>query len=291
MSAEKFAYENIEIPDDRLIQAIYDGMGKGVRIRRRRYLVRSLGAAAAAFILLLCSANIPAVYAYACEVPILGEFVRALHIGRGGEKTLHEAIETEVSQNELVIYFINEGRTTETVVPYEVQHYLAPSRIELALNSLTEEEYQNLEEQIRRMKGVGDVYRTISLEENEISFVLVLERLYDYEVMEQAFPGMLSIRLYQDAYFTAEEKAPEQRVYYLRTKGMEQGEELKKLLKRYENESPTQVKTQEGSFILTIGEFSSEKEAENRMKELQEEYAGATEFMVSYGMVKEIPER
>ena len=62
MSAEKFVYENIEIPDDRLTQAIYTGMGRAVRIQKRKYLVRSLTAAAAAFVLLLCSANIPAVY-------------------------------------------------------------------------------------------------------------------------------------------------------------------------------------------------------------------------------------
>lgn len=28
MDAEKFAYEMIEVPDDRLVQAIYKGMGR-----------------------------------------------------------------------------------------------------------------------------------------------------------------------------------------------------------------------------------------------------------------------
>ena len=35
MDAERFAYENIEIPDDRLVQAIYAGMGRAERIRRK----------------------------------------------------------------------------------------------------------------------------------------------------------------------------------------------------------------------------------------------------------------
>lgn len=291
MNAEKFAYENIEIPDDRLTQAIYSGMGRAVRMRKRKYLMRSFTAAAAAFVLLFCSANIPAVYTYASELPVLGEFVRALHIGSGGEQTLHEDLEAEVLGNELVIHFTGRNGATDTVVPYEVRCYSAPSRIALTLWSLTEEEYEKLEDQIRQMKGVADVYRTVSLEKNEISFVIVLERLYDYEVMEQSHPGMLSIRLYQDAYFTAEEKAPEQEVYYLRTKGLKPGEELKKLLEKYQDEEPSQVKTQEGSFILTIGEFSSEEEAENRRKELQKEYGGAAELQVSFGMAKEIPER
>ena len=86
---------------------------------------------------------------------------------------------------------------------------------------------------------------------------------------------MLSIRLFQDAYYTAEERAPEQKVYYLRTEGMEQDEEFRSLLVKYQTESPAQVKTQEGSFILTIGEFASEEEAENRLAELQKELRGS----------------
>ena len=290
MSAEKFVYENIEIPDERLTQAIYTGMGRAARIRKRKYLMRSFTAAAAAFVLLLCGANIPVVYTYASELPVLGQFVRALHIGSGGEKTPHEDVEAEVLGNELVIHFTGRDGATDTVVPYEVRCYSAPSRIALTLWSLTDDEYEKLEEQIRQMKGAADVYRTVSLEKNEISFVIVLERLYDYEVMEQSYPGMLSIRLYQDAYFTAEEKAPEQEIYYLRTKGIAQEEELKKLLEKYQDEEPSQIKTQEGSFILTIGEFSSEEEAENRRRELQKKYGGAAELQVSFGMAKEIPE-
>lgn len=291
MNTEKFAYENIEVPDDRLVQAIYSGMGRAKRIKRRQYTARSLTAAAAVFALLLCSANIPSLYAYASEIPILGEFVRALHAGSGGEQTLHEDIQAEIQDNELVIHFINDGRTTDTVAPYTAQHYSAPSRITLTLESLTEEEYEKLESQIREMKGVADVYRILSPEKEKISFVMVLDRLYDYEVVEQIFPGMLSIRLFQDAYYAAGEKAPEQQVYYLRTEGLGQDQRLEELLKKYQAEDPAQVKTQAGSFILTIGEFSSEEEAENRLSELQRDYDGAVEFQVSMGMAKEIPEK
>ena len=63
MDAEKFAYEMIEVPDDRLVQAIYKGMGKARQLRRRQYVTRSLTAAAAAFALLVCIANGPSLYA------------------------------------------------------------------------------------------------------------------------------------------------------------------------------------------------------------------------------------
>ena len=235
--------------------------------------------------------NVPSLYAYAKEIPVLGEFVRALHVGGGGESTRHEDIEIEISDSELVLHFIDKGRTTDTVAPYEVQYHSAPSRIALTLQSLTEEEYGKLESGIRSMNGVEDVYRTQAEGKDEISFAIVLDRLYDYEVIEQIFPGMLSIRLFQDAYYTAEERAPEQKVYYLRTEGMEQDEEFRSLLVKYRAESPAQVKTQEGSFILTIGEFASEEEAENRLAELQKNYGGAAEFRVSSGMAKEVPEK
>ena len=290
MDAERFAYENIEIPDDRLVQAIYAGMGRAERIRRKKRLSASLTAAAAAFALLFCSANIPAVYAYASGLPVVGEFVRALHIGGGGETTLHEDISVEVVDSELIVRFVNQGRTTDTVVPYRVQGHDAPCRIDLSLKSLTEEEYEKLEAQIREMKGVSDVYRTLSLEKDTVSFTIVLNRLYDYEVMEQIFPGTLSVRLFQDAYYTAEENAPEQQVYYLRTEGMEQDDSLRALLEKYKAEEPSQVRTQEGSFILAIGEFDTREEAEKRLLELQESYAGAAELQVGSGMAKETPQ-
>ncbi len=290
MSAERFAYETVEIPDDRLIQAIYKGMGQAERTKKKRRLYRTVTAAAAALVLLLCSANIPSVYAYTKEIPILGEFVRALHMGSGGDVTLHEDISMEVLKNELIIRFVRKGRMTDTVVPYDVRKYHAPGRIVLSLQSLTGEEYEKLEDQIREMEGVTDIYQILSTRKDTVSFVIVLERLYDYEIMEQIFPGMLSIRLFQNAYYTAEDRAPEQQVYYLRTEGMEQNESLRNLLDKYAAEEPTQVKTRDGSFILTIGEYSSEEEAEKTLSRLQKTYGGAEEFRVGSGMAKEVPE-
>lgn len=289
MNAERFAYETIEIPDDRLVQAIYKGMGQAERIRKKRRLYRTVTAAAAALALLLCSANIPSVYAYAREIPILGDFVRALHIGSGGQATLHEDIAAEVLGNELIVRFIRQERMADTVVPYDVQGYHAPRRIALSLQSLTEEEYAKLESQIWEMEGVTDIYRTIPEQKDTISFVIVLDRLYDYEIMEQIFPGMLSIRLFQNAYYTAEDKAPEQQVYYLRTQRVEQLEDLRQLLETYAAEYPAQVKTREGSFILTIGEYNTLEEAEKTLSRLQKSYGGAKEFQVDSGMAKEIP--
>ena len=97
------------------------------------------------------------------------------------------------------------------------------------------------------------------------------------------------MRLFQDAYYTAEENAPEQQVYYLRTEGMEQDDSLRALLEKYKAEEPSQVRTQEGSFILAIGEFDTREEAEKRLSELQESYAGAAELQVGSGMAKETP--
>lgn len=290
MSVKRSAYETVEIPDERLIQAIYKGMGEAERIRKKRRLYRIVTAAAAAFVLLLYSANIPSVYAYTKEIPVLGEFVRALHMGSGGEVTLHEDISTEVLKNELLIRFVRKGRMADTVVPYDVREYHAPGRIVLSLQSLTGEECDKLEDQIRQMEGVADIYQILSTRKDTVSFVIVLERLYDYEIMEQIFPGMLSVRLFQNAYYTAEDRAPEQQVYYLRTEGMEQNESMRKVLEKYAAEDPTQVKTREGSFILTIGEYSSEEEAEKTLSRLQKTYAGADEFRVGSGMAKEVPE-
>lgn len=45
-------------------------------------------------------------------------------------------------------------------------------------------------------------------DENDMAFVIVLKELYNYELMEFSNPGSMTIRFYQDAYYTAEEKRP-----------------------------------------------------------------------------------
>ena len=55
-----------------------------------------------------------------------------------------------------------------------------------------------------KIDAVADVYR-ITGKENDLAFSVVLEKGYNYEVMEFSNPGSLSINFFPDAYYTEDE--------------------------------------------------------------------------------------
>lgn len=135
------------------------------------------------------------------------------------------------------------------------------------------------------------MYKIKSMQENDLTFVIVLKDIYNYEIMEFSNPGSLTIRFFQDAYYTEEEKHPEQMVYFLRTDAVKSDEELAGLLHKYQDEKPTQIKNQEGDDILVIGEYDTEKEAEQVYEQMLRKYGTEFELFVSSGKVEEIPEK
>lgn len=96
---------------------------------------------------------------------------------------------------------------------------------------------------------------------------------------EYADPGTLAFTFAQDA------ESGEGTVYYLRTDAMDYSEQLGLLCEQYYNEGASQLKTLGGKYIVTIGQFESEAEAEAALAEL-----GDAQFYVAGGSADEIPE-
>ena len=86
MNSGKVKYDAIEIPAS-LGEVIDKGIERGRRRKRLSALRRTAGAAAAAVVILFAGANIAPVYSYAADIPVLGEIVRVLHVGSGGNVT------------------------------------------------------------------------------------------------------------------------------------------------------------------------------------------------------------
>ena len=67
-------------------------------------------------------------------------------------------------------------------------------------------------------------------------------------------------------------------------------EQLGLLCEQYHNEGASQVKTAGGEYIVTIGQYATEAEAEAALEALTAEYGNDGGFYVASGSAGEIPE-
>lgn len=289
--AGKERYDNIVIPDDKLLAAIGKGIHKEKRQREKK-IIRNLSSMAAAFLLIVyVMANSPILYSYASEIPILKTFVQALRAGGGGKVMNDATVVVDADSSSITISFASKGKITKQVASYEISDHVAPARAEVTFHGMKENMYPVLEEKLLQLDAVKEVYKIKTLDAKDLAFVIVLKRLYNYELMEFADPGSLTIHFFQDAYYTKGERRPEQTVYYLRTEPVRFGSKLKSMLTEYKNEDPTQIRTTEGYYVLSIGEYDSRTEAEKALAKLNGRYGEDTGFYIGSGTAAGVPER
>lgn len=282
-------YENISIPDDKLLAAIGRGIHKE-RSRRKKELLRSFLTVAAACILILFGcANIPAVYAYASGIPVIKEFVQALRIGGGGKEMGNVTAEINSDSGSVTISFFKDGEITDAVLSYSVSYHYAPARVQIVFHGIDSSFGALLEKKMSGIDAVADVYSINTLNESDFACVVVLNELYNYELMEFLNPGSLMIRFYQDAYYTADEKHPGQIVYFLRTDAVSSDKELESLLIKYQDEDPVQIKNQQGEYLFAIGRYDTEEEAQQEYRAMLKKYGVDNAFYVSSERVEDVP--
>lgn len=283
-------YDNISIPDDRLLAAIERGIRKEKRLRRKRILRTFAAASAACILILLGCANIPALYAYAKEIPIVKEFVQALRIGQGGKEQMDLIPEVSSDSQSITIAFCNSEGVTDKVLSYSISYHYAPARMQIIFHGMDSSFYGLLEKKLASVNGAADLYQVKTSKKQDTAFVIVLNELYDYELMEFSNPGSLSIRFYQDAYYEAGEKHPGQTVYFLRTDAVSSDEELSSLLLNYQDEEVMQIHNASGEDILVIGEYDSQEEAYRRYEEITKKYGAEHPFYISSSVAEEVPQ-
>lgn len=126
--------------------------------------------------------------------------------------------------------------------------------------------------------------RVTFLDDSRFGVVIVLNPGWSCEVSEYTDPGALMLSFKEDV--GAEEEGA---VYYLRTEAMPYTEELGLLCEEYHAESPTQLKTLGGEYIVTLGQYGSESEALEALDALNSKYGDHGLFVAS-GAENEIPE-
>lgn len=289
LNAGKESYDRIAIPDDKLLAAIGEGLHREKKQREKRAFQSLLTAVAASVLILFGCANIPMFYTYAKEIPIIKDFVQAMRIGYGGKAQGNVIPEVSSDSKSVTLSFTTEGKVTDEVLSYSISYHYAPVRVQIVFHGIDSGFYDLLKEKLADVDAVADMYQIKTLQENDMAIVIVLKELYNYELMEFSNPGSMTIRFYQDAYYTAEEKRPGEMVYFLRTDPVFSDEELGSLLLKYQEEKPVQVRDMAGEFLLVIDGYDSQTEAEQAYKGILKKYGIDNAFYISSGKIEDVP--
>lgn len=280
----KQRYNDIPIPAA-LDTVINDAILRHKRDAWRHTTRKFTASAVAAALLLFTAANVPPIYAYAADLPILGTIVRVLHIGSGGEVTdgVHTAADT--AGETVSLRFEDDGQATATAPTYTATHLNAPNRLVLTLSGVRTLDFSSIESSLRKANAVRDVYRSMIADDSSYEFVIVLKPGYDYEITELANPASLSLRFFQS------EQRTQNTYYYLRTASVPYGEELSMLSETLYEDNPTQLKTADGNYIVTVGEYATETEATAALHRIEQRLGGTSGLTVAHGTAEDIPQK
>ena len=277
MNIGKLKYDGVEIPAG-LDEAIERGLRRGERKRRLRRLKRAAAGTAAALCLMLGAANIAPVYAFAEDIPVLGDIVRVFRIGSGGGRTDGVELGADAHEDGVELRFNAGGGETGFVPHYSVRQLSAPRRLVISLSGVRGMDFEALSAELMASGAVEDVYRSMVLDDSRVEINVVLAEGWGCELTEREEPGSLLLS------FVPEEDGGET-VYYLRTEAMPRSEELGLLCEEYHSLGATQVKTAAGGYIVAIGEYASAGEAAEALEAL-----GESPFRVASGDINETPE-
>lgn len=283
MNTGKKEYDNIPIPAE-LDEVIACSIRRAERSRHLHALKRTAACAAAVFCVLFASANIMPIYTYAAQIPVLGSIVQVLQIGSGGEVTDGAHGGAESYGDSVQLSFDSDSGKLDYVPHYSVAHYSAPNRVVMTFRGVRGMDFDELRESLLASEAVSDAYRMMILDDSAFGIVVVLNDGWSCEVAEYSDPGALMINFSSDETVDADAE-----VYYLRTEAMPYTDELGLLCEKYHNEGASQLKTANGDYIVTIGQYESESEALQALEELNKTY-GDQGLFVSAGAANELPE-
>ena len=283
MNTGKEKYNRILIPDE-LDQVIWKNIRREEKECQTKKIYKWLMGTAAVFCVMFCGANIKPIYSLASQLPVLGAVVQVFHVGSGGERTDGVYTQSSLQVEKVEIHFERHSDKINTAPAYSVTHLMAPNRMCITLHGVRDIDFETIRENLLATNAVKDVYCTMIGDDSMCGFTIVLNSGYMYEITEYANPAYLSIRFFTDKNYQSD-----QMVYYLRSKSMSYGEELGLINEKYYREGATQLKIKNGKYIVTIGQFKSQSDAEKALEALNEKYGEDTGFTVVSGLIDEIP--
>lgn len=247
----KIQYDNIPIPDE-LEQVVSRAVRKGMWHRTVKHLATS--AAAVLAVMILC-ANVPVLYAGAAEIPLLGQMVRIMRIGSGGQEVTGITASAQTIGDTVQLHFETAAGGSTVIPRYSATRKSAPFRVVLRLHGIEELDVDGLVSSLRKHDAVADAYPNAYSTRGDVGVTFLLKEGFDCAVGEYDAPDTLGITFYEEP---AEESTA---AYYLRSAAMPFGNELAGLTEQLAWEGATQIRLEDGCYCVVLGGYQTEKQA------------------------------
>ncbi|WP_315795832.1 hypothetical protein [Paenibacillus sp. BIC5C1] len=266
----KERYEQINIPSG-LSGVIQQARQRARNQKRRKMMIWRSSSLVAACAAVMITANVPGVAKALSDVPVIGSVVKILQVGGGGERTDGVSVTTTKESDTLNINFQIDGEQITSAPSYTVDHKEGPNRLIFTFNGVRHLDYDKLEQDIKALKNVKDVYQNIILDDSAIGFVVELKDDVDYSVSEYQQPGYIQLKLSSGG----GKSTQAHELFFVRSEDMEQGEALAMLAEQYSADGSSVVQTQNGKFTVVMGAFDNRADAEKHLKEFtdREDYS------------------
>ena len=244
----KCQFDAIDLPEE-LGAAVARGVRRG---KRRRTVRRSLSGVAAAVMLVFLTANVPPLYAQAADLPLLGQLVRVMRVGTGGEAVTGAVGHVQSGHDRVQLVFTD--ASGDRVVPvFSSARFEAPRRLVLRLHGLAETEVLPLTEAFRKQEAVADAYALSVTDPAEQGVVLHLSP--GWECSTGQYEDTLELQ------FVRGEPTEEPDCYVLSSEALEPGRELAELTERFLWEGASQLRTASGTYRVVLGSYRTEEQA------------------------------
>lgn len=280
MGTERDGYDGIEIPEEvsRIMGQVKD------RYRKRMAVRRKIAGTLMAFAVVFVSSNTPPVYAALSRVPVLGTVVKIFHMGSGGVISDGLQMTAEGQEDRIRIGFAGgEEEQPERAPAYTVERLAAPDRLVVTVHGIRRFDPREVMEQAEKSSRVKEAYREILLDDSAVRMVLELQPDTGFEAAEYRDPGGLEIRLF------SEEQASRD-VWFLRSEKMEMSEGLALLAEQFAPHGGVIAGTGDGKYVVSVGEFSTEEEALERMDSLKKQGVSMDGFSADHCLSSERPD-
>lgn len=212
--------------------------------------------------------------------------VQILQTGSGGQRTDGATIGAQAAGTTVQFSFGKQGSATVAAPCYQIRHLLAPNRIVLLLHGVRNSNMQEIKDSLLQTGAIREVYSQVVLDDSAKSFVFVLKKGYTYQFTEYAQRPFLTLYLYPETKY-----APNQKIYYLRSEAMERGEALGHASESFHNVDTTQLRTRSGKYIITIGQYCTQEQAEAALHNLERKAGYKLKLRVACGLADDIPEQ
>lgn len=240
--------------------------------------------------------TIPAFANSTSNIPGIGKLVKVLQFNKGTDtkETISGGIITDSSNVQsitsqkndksqtLTITFSKDNVSMGTVPHYKVDYKKYPYTMTFTVSGARYISVEKDFDALKQNKFVSDVYKIITLDDSTVRFNVVFKNPVKFEVKEYKKPAQLVVNL-------TKEEDLKQPVYAVRSASYPYGEEIGHIEEQFISEDARMLKDENGTFLVDMGAFNSEKLAEEKIAEFNKKYGSNTKLYIEKRNASDIP--